>query len=221
MKRVYIIVEGDTEEEFVKTILLEYFLTKKIYEVNPIKIQTSNGHKGDFVNYVHLKRDVIKLLKSQKDILVTTMVDFFRIPNNIPNYQNAMLLNTSKAKVEFLENQISEDIADERFFPYIQLHEFEALLFSSDEGFQEFWGEEPKIMKEIEKILLEFPNPEDINDIPNTAPSKRLKKIIDDYEKMVHGKEIAKEIGIDTILEKCPRFTAWIDKIVSKAGENV
>lgn len=220
MKRVYIIVEGQTEEEFVNTTLYDYFLKNKIYDVRPIKIQTSKAHKGGFVNYNHLKNDVIKLLKSQKDIIVTTLVDFFRIPDNIPNYHNAMLLSTSYMKAENLEKSMYNDIKNERFFPYIQVHEFETLLFSSIDGFKAYWSSKPRVLEQINDIMTEYPNPEDINLNPHSSPSNRLLRIIDEYDKILYGNLIAIEIGIDTILEKCPRFKTWVDSIISKVNDN-
>jgi hypothetical protein len=215
MKRLYIIVEGHTEEEFVKSILSPFFYDKGIYDVRPIKIQTSKGHKGGFVNYDHLKNDAMRLLKKQKEIIVTMFVDFFRIPGSIPNYQVALQERTSLDKVKKLEESISFDINDNRFFPYIQLHEFEALLFSSIQGFNYYW-KQPNILLKINKIFEEFPNPEDINDNPNTAPSKRLISIIPEYDKIVYGNLIALEIGINTIIERCPRFKNWIETIIFK-----
>lgn len=219
MKRLFIIVEGQTEEEFVKTTLLDYFITKNIYDVRPIKIQTSKGHKGGFVNYIHLKNDINTLLKSQTDIFVTTLVDFFKIPTNVPNYLEAMKLNSSQFKVEQLEKAINDDISDERFMAYIQLHEFEALLFSSNKGFNSIWSSQPIVINNINEIINSFPNPEEINDNPETAPSKRLIKIINEYDKIFHGNYIAQEIGIETIIEKCPRFRNWIETLVAKLIE--
>ncbi len=219
MKRLFIIVEGQTEEEFVNNTLLNYIITKNIYDVRPIKIQTSKGHKGGFVNYTHLKNDINNLLKSQSDILVTTLVDFFKIPTNVPNYLEAMELNSSQFKVEQLEKAINDDISDERFMAYIQLHEFEALLFSSNKGFNSIWSSQPRVINNINEIINSFPNPEEINDNPETAPSKRLLKIINEYDKIFHGNNIAQEIGIEKIIEKCPRFRNWIETLVAKLIE--
>ncbi len=217
MKIIYIIVEGQTEEEFVKMIVTPYLRGHNIYDVRPIKIQTSKSHKGGFVNYSHLKNDVLRLLKQQKDIIVSTLVDFFRIPGSIPNFTKAMKQSNSLQKVMFLEKSIFEDIGDSRFIPYIQLHEFEALLFSSINGFNGFWNTEVKIINQVSKIINDYPNPEDINDNPVTAPSKRLKSIIHDYNKILHGNLIAEENGIDVIIAKCPRFRNWIENIVFMA----
>ena len=52
------------------------------------------------------------------------------------------------------------------------------------------------------------------NDGSTTAPSKRLDDIIDDYSKVVYGSLLAQEIGLKKIQEKCPRFNAWINKLL-------
>lgn len=214
MKRLFIIVEGHSEEEFVKNMIVPFFQDSGVYDVRPIKIQTSKGHKGGFVNYHHLKNDALNLLKNQSDIIVTMLVDYFRIPVSIPDYQIAMSQRTALKKVEQLENSIGSDIGDKRFLPYIQLHEFEALLFSSVVGFSSFWYDHPKIISGINQIIKEFPNPEDINDNPITAPSKRLMNIIPEYNKVTYGNLIAMEIGINAIRDRCPRFRNWLDNLI-------
>ncbi|MCY4215396.1 MAG: DUF4276 family protein [Flavobacteriaceae bacterium] len=55
------------------------------------------------------------------------------------------------------------------FIPYIQLHEFEALLFFSNVGF-EFMYHNRLTIEDLNKIRNRYQNPEEINDNPNTAP---------------------------------------------------
>ncbi|KAA6324478.1 hypothetical protein EZS27_026200 [termite gut metagenome] len=83
MKRLIIIVEGQTEEMFVKEILAPHLREKGLLNVVPIKIATSSQCKGGFVNYQHLKNDVLKRIR-ETDVVISTFVDYFRIPNNIP-----------------------------------------------------------------------------------------------------------------------------------------
>lgn len=47
--------------------------------------------------------------------------------------------------------------------------------------------------------------------------SKRLLAIKPDYNKVLEGNLIALEIGIQSILEKCPRFAGWVKAIIGKA----
>jgi hypothetical protein len=138
VKPLYILVEGQTEEEFVKDLLRPYLWNEKIYEVRPIKISTKAGFKGGFVNYDHLKRDATKLLKQRDEVIVSTFVDYFRIPANLPKYGDCQKIPDIDARIKCLEKEIQADIGGERFLPYIQKHEFEALLFSSNSGFESY-----------------------------------------------------------------------------------
>lgn len=107
-----------------------------------------------------------------------------------------------------------EEIGDCRFVPYIQLHEFEALLFSSNAGFRYYFSAE-EADKTLD-IIQAFENPEAINSSPQGAPSKRLIAIKPDYDKVMEGNLIALEIGLEAILEKCPRFRTWTDKLIER-----
>lgn len=218
MKRLFIVVEGQTEEAFVKELMAPYFIQNGIYDVRPVIIQTSKGHKGGFVNYEHLKNDILRLLKSQgQDVVVTTFVDFFRCPE-LPNQKDIdEALPSHIKRVEEMEKSISDDINDWRFIPYIQLHEFEALLFSAVNGFEIYF--EDQVSNEIQGIIDSFDNPEEINSSPETAPSKRLIRIIPYYDKVIYGNIVALEIGLPTILARCPRFRGWIDCLIHRCLE--
>lgn len=217
MKRLYIIVEGQTEQEFVKTLIAPYMNGFGIYTIEPILIHTSKNGRGGFVNYQHLKKDAMNLLSSQQsDFVVSMFVDFFRCPE-LPNKNQYETIADHKLKVEKMEECIDNDINDSRFISYIQLHEFESLLYASNNGFKEFFSDQEN--KETQKIIDAYPNPEDINSSPDKAPSKRLLAIKNDYDKVIEGNLIALEVGFKQILDKCPRFKAWIEKLI-KACKN-
>ena len=211
MKRLYIIVEGQTEQEFVNTMIAPYMQQYGVYDVKPVLIHTSKAGRGGFVNYSHLKKDALKLLNSRKnDFVVSMFVDFFRIPE-IPHRERWSQKATHKEQVSEMERCIAEDIHDYRFIPYIQLHEFEALLFSSNKGFETYFQEDEA--QKTQRIVLQFDNPEDINTTPEGAPSKRLIDINANYDKVIEGNLIALEVGMDSIRTKCHHFKEWIDKL--------
>lgn len=212
MKRLYIIVEGQTEQEFVNSMIAPYMQQDGVYSVTPVLIRTSKTGRGGFVNYEHLKNDARKLLCSKKtDFVVSMFVDFFRIPE-VPHKERWEKKSTHIEQVKEMEECIAEDINDSRFIPYIQLHEFEALLFSSNKGFDTYFSEDNA--KDTQHIIDTFNNPEDINTTPTGAPSKRLLAIKDDYDKVIEGNLIALEVGINDILAKCLRFRLWIEKLI-------
>lgn len=215
MKRLYIVVEGHAEQEFVNEILRPYLNSFGLYDVTPVLIHTSKTGKGGFVNYDHLNNTVVPLLRTKgNDIVVTTFIDYFRIPTNTPHYEECIKLGSNKDIVVKLEQCIDENINDRRFFSYIQLHEFEALLFSNNNGFKEYFTEEQA--KLTNAIVNEFDNPEDINTRPQHAPSKRILSIKENYNKPIEGNLIAIEIGINDIIKRCPRFAMWVNELIQR-----
>ena len=202
MKFVYILVEGETEEKFVKDILKPYFETKKIF-LHPINL---NGVS----KYSIIKSELQSLLKNQSFLLVTTMIDLYACPSDMPKKTEINQDLNYIQKVTFLENAFSEDINNEKFLPYLQLHEFEALLFSDVSHFS-FLSKDISYFENI----IRTKEPEEINDSPETAPSKRIILRIPQYKftKPTNGIILAKKIGLEKMREKCPHFNDWLDQI--------
>lgn len=218
MKRVYIVVEGQTEQEFVRSVLYPYFSTKGVISVTPILIRTSKTGRGGHVNSLHLINTIKALLDTMKDdVVITTFVDYFRIPNNMPEYGECMLLGNDTLRANAMEAALSRKLNDTRFVPYIQLHEFEALLFSNNKGFEEYFSSDQS--SKTAAIISGFANPEDINSSPDTAPSKRILALEKGYDKVIQGNLIAMGVGIDDMLSKCPRFCSWVSRIIEMAKD--
>jgi hypothetical protein len=212
-RALFIVVEGQTEEEFVNEIIRPWMLSHGIHDVRAIKIRTSKTGKGGNSNYLHFKNTTNLLLKQEKDILVTCLVDYFRLPSEFPGYATALTQKTVAKRVTILESELGKDINSPHFIPYIQLHEFEALLFTKSNGFSVIPSLGSKALTEIEAIITKYPNPEDINDHPDTAPSKRIEKLIPSYNKVLFGNYIILENGLSSILDKCPRFKQWLENL--------
>ncbi|WLD24558.1 DUF4276 family protein [Flavobacterium dauae] len=221
MKRLIIVVEGDTEKEFIDKVLSPYLYSKGLQSVNCFKIKHT---KGGLTKYRHLKTDLINCLY-ENNVIVSTLIDFYALPKDFPKYTETDKIVNKTERLSFLEKAIIEDIEKEKgksfpnLFPYIQLHEFEALVFSSINAISSLFSNNEANFSEIENIINSHPNPEDINNSPLTAPSKRLKNTIQGYNKVVHGIMIIEETGIETILKKCPRFNNWIQSLIEKAKE--
>ena len=219
MKRLNIVVEGQTEQSFVNEVLAPYLRNNGVYLIIPRLIRTSKTGRGGLVNYHHLHNTIKGLLSNPHDgnVVVSSFVDFFRIPNNMPGYDAAMKSGDDLQKVETLQQVLGDSIVDRRFIPYIQLHEFEALLFSNNNGFEYLWEDE--LSSQTKNIVDAFENPEDINSAPETAPSKRLLAINQKYDKVLEGNVIALEVGIKEMLAKCPRFAEWVSRLIAACSE--
>lgn len=222
MKRLIIVVEGDTEKEFIDKVLSPYLYSKGFQSVNCFKIKHT---KGGLTNYQHLKTDLINCIY-ENNILVSTLIDFYALPKDFPKYEDSKTIVNKEDRLTFLEKAIVEDLETEKgqyfpnLLPYIQLHEFEALVFSSIEAIKSLYSIEDAKFNELEKIIAAYPNPEDINDSPQTAPLKRLKndQLIKGYNKINDGIMIIEEAGIETVLRKCPRFNNWVQTLIEKAN---
>lgn len=218
---IFIIVEGYAELEFVKNLLVSYLQEKGANLVQPFPVNTNAnlGKKGGGSSYNHYKKDILRTLAGKQDKIVTTFFDYFELPTNFPNSEQCNDLVNVDEKIECFENVMKKDIApnNQLFIPYIQKYEFEALLFSSNVGFENYY--ESKIAKKTAKIIEQYPNPEEINDKPTTSPSNRLLNIVPEYKKVLVGNIIALDIGIEMILTKCPRFKTWVDNLVNLAQD--
>ena len=143
------------------------------------------------------------------------MFDLYRLPNEFPGYTQSRHIKEPYQKVELLELAFAQEIQKQRFIPYIHLHEFEALLFADVRPFDwEFLSHESQI-QELHKIIDTFSNPELINEGESTAPSKRIIKLISEYEsrKSSAGPAIAKAIGLERLREKCSHFNQWLTRL--------
>jgi hypothetical protein len=127
---------------------------------------------------------------------------------------------TGIASVKILEDAIQADIIstipelrpDQRLIPYLQLHEFEGLLFSDPPAFATGIGQ-GHLGTAFQMIRDEFLTPEDINNDPATAPSKRVLTTYPKYRKVLHGKTGAAAVGIDRMRRECPHFRSWLERI--------
>jgi len=216
MKRISIIVEGPTEQVFCENILQPYFNLKDIY-LYPSLIKKS---KGGMVHWSNIKKQIENYLRHDKNVYVSTMLDFYGIydKHNFPGWINSKSFVDKYERKTIVEDSMKEEIEESlrrRFVPYLQLHEFEGLLFSDVDVFKEIYDDEDFNDYDylIETINM-FPNPEMINDGKETVPSVRLKKrILRSYDKVSDGYFIAENIGLEKIRNKCRGFNEWIEKI--------
>ncbi|MCM1041551.1 MAG: DUF4276 family protein [Bacteroides sp.] len=220
---LHVLCEGQTEAEFVKHVLSPYLRQYNIITKN-ILLNTSQKKKaqGGLISYQQVKRDLRLLMKQESSKTgeihcFTTMFDFYALPNDFPGYGEASVIHDSYQKVAMLEKSFKEDISHSHFIPYIQLHEFETLLFCGIEQLAQKYHECDREIRKLNNVLAEHKgNPELVNDGTDTAPSKRIINAINDtyhYDKPRTGREITEQIGINTLKEKCRHFSEWIEKL--------
>ncbi len=220
---IIIVVEGPTEQTFVRDVLAPEMGCRGI-SLSAARIGKP-GHKGGDVHFERAKNDIRTFLKQRENTYVSTMFDYFRIDVYWPGrsivcqqIESGITLSVEQ-KANILESATKEKIiklfpdcnAEERFIPYIEMHEFEALLFSDTSILAKKTG---IAIADIEKILVEYgDDPEAINDDPKKAPSKRLETLKKGYKKIITGKTVSEAIGIQNIRQKCRHFDSWLKKL--------
>ncbi len=219
-KRVYIYCEGQTEETFVKRILSSYLAGVGIYAY-PVAAATKRTarkkFKGGVTTYDRIKHQLEMLCKQYESELVTTMIDYYALPPETPELSDSV--GDANVKARRVEEAIKKDIGEPNLFVHLQIHEFEALLFSDPRAF-EILVEDGEGMERVEKMVrirADFSTPEDINNAYETAPSKRIAHVFPTYKKVTDGLSVAELVGIDAMLLECPHFAEWVRLLIRLA----
>ncbi len=152
---INVLCEGQTEDLFAKMVLKEHLLQFGIV-VKTVILTTSKrkNAKGGLLNYQQAKRDLGILIKqhssktSEKHFF-TTMFDLYALPNDFPGYSEVERIADCYQKVSKLEEKFAEDTPSRNFIPYIQLHEFEALVFC---GLEYLLVDYPDMKKQVEEL---------------------------------------------------------------------
>ena len=221
MSRVMAVVEGQTEQVFVRDVLAPW-----LWDASGVEFVASPagvpGKKGGNV-YAKVRRDILNHLKNPYFNFVTTFFDFYGMPSKWPGRKEANSKSHAN-KAGCVEKAIRADIAKNvdkkatgKFRPYVQMHEYEALLFSEPTALAEVMRNEDAVA-ELVAIREEFQSPEEINDSQQTAPSKRVETIFPFYNKPYHGVLAAKRITVEKMLEECPHFREWLTWLQSLGG---
>jgi hypothetical protein len=217
VSKVLILVEGQTEETFVRDVLGPHLNGLGIYpigkSVTTKRVKQGPHFKGGIVSYGKTKNDAVRLLSDTSAILVTTLIDFYGLPTDFPGYKT-LPSGSCYQRVAHLEDSFRQDINHPKFLPYFALHEFEAMLFVSPTDTAQVFPDE-NVSSKLQSIKAEFASPEEINENPNSAPSKRLKNLLPQYHKPLHGPIITANIGLDRIRQECPYFNGWLTKLES------
>lgn len=219
MIRIHVICEGQAEVMFINDVLSEHFIPLDIY-LQPSRIGRP-GHKGGNFKFERVLNDVEKLLLGDTTSYCTTFFDFYGLPEDFPGKREAVTLNNIKSKQSIINDRLVEQLSQHinenamrRFIPYIQLYEFEGLLFSDPKSMASEIGR-PDLVDQFVAIRNQFETPEHVNNSSDSAPSKRIKKHFIGYDKVTHGSLITLEMGVNKICAECYLFAEWINKLKS------
>ena len=221
MTRIIVLVEGQTEETFVNQVLAVdlYGFGYTSVDARMIGKARPRARRGGIVPWPAMRKTITDLLKEDAGRFVTTMVDYYGLLQDWPGRaeSSSQVFLTRAYTVESalsadIEKVMGASFNPGRFVPYVMMHEFEAMLFSDCERFSRGIGH-VELAPRFQTIRSEFASPEEIDDSPNTAPSKRIQKLVTDYQKRVDGLIAVQEIGLDAIRGECAHFREWLERL--------
>jgi len=218
MNRIVVIVEGKTEFEFVNSVLAPELGERGVYLLP--RLIGKPGHKGGIRPYDSAKKDILACLKGERSAFCTTMFDYYGMPATWPGVCEAKG-KPAMSIPAIVEPAIRKDIAaalgdsynPQQFIPYVQMHEFEALLFSDIEKLRYCYPDKKEAIERLAGEAAKFESPEVINDDPETAPSKRILKEVQGYQKIIAGCITALAITLPKLRGKCKHFGSWVSEL--------
>jgi len=207
-----IVVEGQTESAFVDRVLQPHLWRWEIGTV-PVVVKTrrdgARPASGGGNTYAFYEAELRRSFRDRRDHLrFSTMVDLYKLPGGFPGAE-------ALPDIDRLETIWANAIAEPRFIPYVQVHEFEALLLADPLAIRKAFPGADRELETLQQEIRRFENPEQIDDGEQTAPSKRIITHIPAYKsnKVNAGPLIAEAIGLESLRAKCPHFGAWLTKL--------
>lgn len=226
MNRVLIHVEGETEETFVNEVLAPHLYSCGFVTVSARLLGNARqrDRRGGIQGWPPSRKDIVRHLQEDTNRCCTLMVDYYALLQTgngaWPGRAAAGQCHFAE-KAQMVENAVLADVLavmgdfhPDRFIPYVMMHEFEGLLFSDCQRLGLGIGRED-LIPDFQAIREQFKNPEEINDSPTSAPSKRILGLVPGYQKPLMGNLAALEIGLEAMREECPHFNDWLTRLES------
>jgi hypothetical protein len=222
--RLYVVVEGQTEEAFVKHILAPHLFAHDVLAVPKIVTTRRDRITGRILgrgggHWTHWRKDIRRFfLDGSADARFSTLFDLYGLPDDFPRLAEHATCTDTLQRVALLEQAIADDLDDYRLVPYIQRHEFEALVLAGLDQLRSILDAQD--LGGLDALSREVGGtaPEDVDDGAHTAPSKRLFRHIPSYQKTVHGPLVVDGVGLARLRAACPRLDGWIQRLEQLPG---
>ncbi|QUW04007.1 DUF4276 family protein [Chloracidobacterium validum] len=215
MIRLLILVEGQSEETFVKRTLGPYLARQNVYAEAVVlwtkRLPAGGGFQGGASSWNQIFGN-LKRLAGDTNAWITTLLDFYGLPSDFPGLQAMKKSAGVRARVACLEDHLAQKMNHGRFIPFLALHEFEAWLFSSPQVTAQHFGT-PGLANKLQSIVDRAGEPELINNGKKTHPKAQLARLVANYKEASDGPLILNKIGIEAIRTACPHFDKWLKKL--------
>lgn len=216
MTRLLMLVEGQSEEVFVKQTLTPFLAEHGVYVQSPIVLWTKRipgggGFRGGVSHWEQIRKSLLPLT-NDSDAWVTTLLDFYGFPEDFPGYKEVFGPGDPRSQVVALQERFAVKIGHPRFIPFLALHEFEAWLFCAPDVVAEHFGD-TNLAARVRKVVQDAGDPELINHGAKTHPKARLRALAAGYKETSDGPTLMNKIGIPIIRSACSHFAGWLNRL--------
>jgi hypothetical protein len=221
MNKVLVLVEGQTEERFVKDVLQPHLWTYHVHLEPKIattkRVKQGPDFKGGITDFQKVENDLRKLLGDSSASLVTTLLDYYGLPDDFPGRIPGEVSRGLQGALN-VEQALNQHFAHKRFRAHLTVHEFEALLYAQPEVVAQLLND-PNQAHNMNAERAGFTTPEDINDGLTTHPSRRILRWFPAYQKVLHGPVATARIGLARLRSECPHFDGWLTHLEALGGD--
>lgn len=212
---LYALVEGVSEETFVREVLAPHLAAHNVY-ASAILVTTNRrlgrAGKGGLTRFARVREDLSRLMseKAGSQFRFTTMFDLYRLPIDFPGSEAASSLECGD-RAEKLQTALAEEFGDDRLIPHLQIHEFESLILADFDAIQRMFPGQEKAIASLRAVVENAGGPENVND--TEPPSKRIARSLPAYSKVLATTLMASFSSLPLLREGCPHFNAWVDRL--------
>lgn len=218
--RLFVYVEGLCEELFVNRQLrphLSHFGWRSVRAIGAATSLDLQGQRGGLTNWAAVEADLKELFSSQNaaDVRFTTLWDYYRTPHTFPGFSAAANAQPGPNRATIVEAALKQHFAEPRFVPYIQMHEFEALVLAALDSLKPLYPMHAPALEILKAQCEHVGDCESINDGVDTHPAQRIDNAIPGFveRKAQDGPIALRDTGLDRIRQSCPRFDQWLHKL--------
>ena len=220
MTRLLMLVEGQSEEIFVKQTLTPYLAERGVYVQPPIvlwtkRVSSGGGFREGVSTWSQIQKSLLPLTHDT-DAWVTTLIDFYALPDDVPGYVEARSPGDPRERVVQLQERFVAEINHLRFIPFLALHEFEAWIFAGPDVVATHF-DKASLAGSVRNAVADAGEPELIDHGVSSHPKARLRAMAATYKETSDGATLMEKIGIPAIRAACPHFAAWLERLEALA----
>ena len=188
MRHLIVFCEGPTEQGFCAQVLQPHLFPSWNGQIHTLGVGVRNYRHvfgiGPLKKYETVRKFIMNTIKQRygKDVYFTTLFDLYALSNDFPG-TDANIRNAANPTpyVVALEKAFGDDINHYHFIPYLQLYEFETMLFAEPQAFRISFENCEDELQELQRIATSETSIEHIDEGNETAPSKRIIAVIPEY----------------------------------------